>query len=295
MKIKKHSRFRTFILAFSALFFNANVKGFFTGTLFTGASKNVCVPVFNCYSCPGAIGSCPIGALQAVANSRKFNVSFYVVGFLTLVGVSVGRLFCGWACPFGWFQDLIYKIPVKKRPIIGKIGRILSYLKYVILAVFVLFLPFAVTNNLGLGEPLYCKWLCPAGTFQASFPLLLTNPSLREILGWLYSWKVLVLVGIAALSTVTSRPFCRFFCPLGAFYAVFQRFSLYRLTVNPGSCTNCGACDRACKLDLTPQTEPNSPDCIRCLDCVAACPTKALTAGFRFVEKPKSVSCQTEK
>ncbi len=277
----KYANLRTLIQAFSALVFNLNIKGFFTGTLYTGKLKNACVPVLNCYSCPGAIGSCPIGALQAVANSRKFNISFYVVGFLALIGVSVGRLFCGWACPFGWFQDLIYKIPVKKHPIIGKLGRILSYGKYLVLFVFVLILPAAISSSLGLGEPLFCKWICPAGTLEASFPLLLTTPSLRELLGLLYSWKVVVLIGITTLSLFTSRPFCRFLCPLGAFYALFQRFSLFRLSVNKSSCTNCKACQRVCKLDIAPQLTPNHPDCIRCLDCIPVCLTGALTAGFK--------------
>jgi len=280
----KHANHRTIIQIFSALILNMNIKGFFTGTLYTGSLKTVCVPVLNCYSCPGALGSCPIGALQSVANTRKLNVSFYTVGILALIGISVGRLFCGWTCPFGWFQDLIYKIPIKKRPVIGKIGRVLSYGKYLVLLVFVFILPAAVYNTLGLGEPAFCKWICPAGTLEASFPLLLTNPSLRELPGLLYSWKIVVLMAIITLSLFTSRPFCRFLCPLGAFYALFQRFSLLHLTVNKSTCTSCKKCQNICKLDIQPQINPNHPDCIRCLDCIQVCPTGALTVGFK--QKP---------
>ena len=92
--------------AFTALS-NGYLRGFAKGEIFTGDSKIVCVPGLNCYSCPGALGSCPIGALQAVLGSRKFQISFYVLGFLMMVGAICGRFVCGWLCPFGLVQDLL--------------------------------------------------------------------------------------------------------------------------------------------------------------------------------------------
>jgi len=279
-KKKPESPFRMIVQGASTLLANLNLKGFATGSIWTGKSKSVCVPVLNCYSCPGAVGSCPIGALQAVATDRKFNVSFYLIGFLMLIGMGVGRLFCGWACPFGWFQDLLHRIPVKKHPISGRIGRILGYGKYVMLFVFVLLLPFVLANEFGIGSPWFCKLVCPAGTLQAGLPLAAMNAPLRENLGLLFDWKLFLLGLTVTASLFTLRPFCRFVCPLGAFYALFQRFSLYRMEVSQSACTRCGACQRACGLDLKPQDDPNHPDCIRCLVCVKACPTGALTAGF---------------
>lgn len=277
---RQHQARRTLVQALAALAANANLPGFLKGRIWTGTSKGACVPVLNCYSCPGAVGSCPIGALQAVATDRRFNLSFYVVGFLALIGLSVGRLFCGWACPFGWFQDLLHRIPVRKRTLPVKAARILGYGKYVMLAVMVLLLPFAIADRFGVGVPWFCKLVCPAGTLQAGLPLLAANEPLRAAAGWLFGWKGFLLAGTITASLFMLRPFCRFACPLGAFYALFQRLSLYRMQVDVSACTRCGACERACGLDLHPQDDPNHPDCIRCGVCVQACPTRALTAGF---------------
>jgi hypothetical protein len=93
-----------------AIVTNINLKGFFTGEIYTGTTKNICVPGLNCYSCPGAIGSCPIGSLQAVLGHFKYKFSFYIFGFLMLVGTIWGRFVCGYLCPFGLIQELIYKI-----------------------------------------------------------------------------------------------------------------------------------------------------------------------------------------
>ena len=145
------------IQALSALLTNAHLAGFFTGKLYKGALKGTCVPGLNCYSCPGAVGSCPIGALQAVIGSSKFQFSYYVVGILIFFAVLFGRVVCGFLCPFGWFQELLYKIPTKKFS--TKKLRFLTSLKYIILALFVIVLPMTVVNEVGMGDPWFCKWL----------------------------------------------------------------------------------------------------------------------------------------
>ena len=67
-------------VSFTALT-NGYVNGFLEGTIYRGESKKLCVPGLNCYSCPGALGACPIGSLQEVLSSREYKFSFYVVGF----------------------------------------------------------------------------------------------------------------------------------------------------------------------------------------------------------------------
>lgn len=258
---------------------NSYLKGFAEGRIYKGNLKSVCVPGFNCYSCPGAIGSCPIGALQSVIGDIKYKFSFYVVGFLLLMGAILGRFICGWLCPFGLFQELLYKMPSPKIRVNKGIQK-LKYLKYLILIVFVILLPMLWVNDVGMGSPTFCKYICPAGTLEGGIPLVLLNESLKSAIGFLYGWKIIILVITIIFSILMFRPFCRFICPLGAIYALFNPISKYRLEVDANSCTSCQACYRKCKLDIETYKNPNSPECIRCGECIPACPSKSIKVKF---------------
>ena len=173
-KKKTHilARFRGWIQACATLLTNIHLPNFKKGTLYQGSGKYVCVPGLNCYSCPGAAGACPIGSFQAVVGSSKFKFSYYITGILILIGVLLGRFICGFLCPFGWFQELLHKIPSPK--ISTRKLKPLRYLKYGVLLVMVILLPMLVTNQLGMGDPFFCKYLCPQGVLEGAIPLSLT-------------------------------------------------------------------------------------------------------------------------
>ena len=224
--------------AFTALS-NGYLVGFLEGKIYTGPTKALCLPGLNCYSCPGALGSCPIGSLQAVLGSRQFSVSFYILGFLMAVGALWGRFVCGWLCPFGLVQDLLYKIPFprKLRQLPGESA--LKMIKYGILAVFVILLPLLAVDVTGLGDPWFCKYICPSGTLMAGLPLLASNTLLRSAIGWLFAWKLTILAILLLLALMISRPFCRYFCPLGVLYGLMNKVSLYRLELDESLCIRC--------------------------------------------------------
>ena len=278
-KLKQHAR--TLVqLAFAALT-NGYAAGFAQGKIYRGPGKLVCVPGLNCYSCPGAVGSCPLGSLQAVLTGRTHKFPFYVLGFLLLFGALFGRLVCGWLCPFGLVQDLLHKIPfVKKlRRLPGE--RALRYLKYAVLIGFVIVLPLVVLDIVGQGQPWFCKYICPSGTLFAGIPLIASNPPLRAALGWLFTWKAAILLALVLLSIVLWRPFCRYLCPLGAIYGLFNPVAVYRFRIDEDRCTDCGACKAACKLDIDVRRTPNSAECVRCGACRRACPHGAIRTGGR--------------
>ena len=293
----KYTRFqerkKNIIQALATLATNANLKGFFEGKIYTGNTKVACVPGLNCYSCPGAVGSCPIGSLQAVIGSKKFSISYYVFGIMILIGALLGRLVCGLLCPFGFVQDLLYKIPTPKFKIPEKIDRPLRALKYIILLVFVILLPMFLTNQFGLGAPYFCKLICPAGTLGGALPLLATNEGLRATIGFLFFWKLSILIVIVALSIFTYRPFCKYICPLGAFYSFFNKIGFYKMEFVSDKCVNCGLCEKSCKMDINVRANPNSLECIRCGACTAACRHDALVmtyAGFGKKKEDKAVA-----
>lgn len=278
---KRPGKVRLLIQCAFAALSNGHLIGFATGKIYTGPLKVLCAPGMNCYSCPGALCSCPIGALQAVLSSKQYHIALYVLGLLTVMGTFFGRLICGFLCPFGLIQDLLHKIPFSKkvRKLPGE--RYWRCLRFVLLGLFVILLPMTVHNLFGIGDPWFCKYICPVGTLEAGVPLVLMNPDLQGAIGGLYFWKIAIAVIILVGSVVIYRPFCRYLCPLGAIYGLFNRFAIYRYCIDTSKCVECGACQKACQLDIPVWQKPNSIDCIRCGECRSACPTGAIGTMYK--------------
>jgi ferredoxin len=308
-KKKKKVSTRRLVQLFWAAASNSYVTGFAAGKLYQGNLKMVCAPGLNCYSCPGAVMACPIGSLQAVLGSKAFVLSTYVFGLLMLFGTVLGRMVCGFLCPFGLIQEQVYRIPFFKKVKSFKNDGWARRLKYVALILLVITLPIMLSRGQD-ADPYFCKYVCPAGSLEAGIPhvlydrlsagkqvaapldsagglslsnALLTPATLsmgRLKVGFLYWWKISILVLTILLSLVTYRPFCKYLCPLGAFYGAFNPLSFYRLKYHENACINCSRCEKACGMGLNPVTQTNHAECVRCGDCVAVCPTGAITMGF---------------
>ncbi len=289
---KQLSRFRGWIQAAATLLTNIHLPNFIKGGIYQGKGKAVCVPGLNCYSCPGAAGACPIGSFQAVVGSSKFRFSYYITGFLILLGVLLGRFICGFLCPFGWLQELLHKIPGKK--LSTKKLKPLTYLKYAILLLAVVLLPAIVVNDLGMGDPFFCKYICPQGVLEGAIPLAAVNEGIRSALGPLFNRKLIILIVVVVLSVLFYRPFCKWICPLGAFYALMNKVSLLGIKVDEHKCVSCGKCARVCKMDVDVTKSPNHTECIRCGKCITACPTDAIKFNYGF-EMPKKITDGIEK
>jgi ferredoxin-type protein NapH len=205
--------------------------------------------------------ACPLGVL--VNFSRLQIVPFITLGILGLVGTLGGRFVCGWVCPFGLLQDLLHKIPGRKLRLPAK----LSYVKYAVLVIFVLAVP-----HLWPTRPLtFCDG-CPSGVLESTIP-------------WAFAahWKVTpgmfsgftprfmirggITLFVILFSILASRGFCRVFCPLGAIFALFNRFSLFRFNLAHKECNSCTACAKVCPVEIDPVKEMNSAECIRCYEC----------------------------
>ena len=273
-----------------ALLFNANLKGFSSGNIYQGNSKQVCVPGINCYSCPGAVGACPLGSLQG-SFSADHSTIYYVGGILLLYSILFGRMICGWLCPFGLIQELLHKIPTPKLKK-GPVTRLLSYLKYVILVVFVFIIPICYALK-DTPMPAFCKYICPAGTIEGGLTLLSNkvNASYFSMLGPIFTWKFLLMVSCVVACVFAFRFFCRFLCPLGALYGLFNKLSIFGVKLEKSKCVDCGLCVSHCKMDIHHVADQ---ECISCGECISVCPTQAITwKGPKILLKANDIHTET--
>ncbi len=260
---------------------NSYILGFVQGRIYQGKLKSLCIPGLNCYSCPGALGSCPVGSLQASLGKNGTNALIYVLGFLFFFGGILGRYVCGWLCPFGLIQELLHKIPFPKK--IGSFtgDKILRKLKYVILLLFVILLPLVTADAFGITDPWFCKYICPAGTLEGGVPLAAVNSAIRASVAFLYTYKVTLLIITALASLIIFRPFCKYICPLGAIYSFFNKISFAKINLDEEKCVSCGGCAKACPMNIDPVKNINGAECIRCRKCISCCPTDALSDPFK--------------
>ena len=266
---------RKLIQLYSALLYNAHLRGFIDGEIYQGKAKAVCVPGFNCYSCPGAAGACPLGSIQNALAYSGHRAGWYVLGIIMIFGLSLGRTICGWLCPLGLIQELLHKIPTPKIKK-SRVTRALSYLKYVILAVFVVAVPMWYGVRHDLAVPGFCKYICPAGTFEGAIGLLSNpkNASYFAMLKILFTRKFVIMIIIGTACIFCYRSFCRFICPLGAIYGLFNKLALISVKVDENRCNGCGACVRSCKMDVR---HIGDHECINCAKCMGACNQNALS------------------
>jgi thiol-disulfide isomerase/thioredoxin len=136
--------------------------------------------------------------------------------------------------------------------------------------------------------PAFCKFICPAGTLEGGLILLANaaNNSYLSLLGGLFTWKVLLTVSIVLGCLFVFRLFCRFICPLGAVYGLFNKLSFFGIKVDTHKCIDCDRCAAKCLLDVK---RPGDMECISCGECIDVCPTQAiLWKGPKLTKKPQT-------
>jgi ferredoxin-type protein NapH len=291
---------RKYIQVIFSLITNGYLLFPWTRNIYKGPLKAFCSPGLNCYSCPAATMSCPIGAIQQLLLGARFSIETgsyylgsYVLGTMGILASATGRLTCGWLCPFGFLQEMLYKIPSGRK---FQLAQPLRYIKYFMLVFFVFLFPLILTDQWGIGNPWFCKFVCPAGTIEAGIPMLILQPDLRTTLGYLFYNKLFWMFLFLIWSIFSSRPFCKSTCPLGCFYGIFNKISLFQLHLNKENCTDCGACLQVCPMGIQFNKSVNSAECILCMRCMTeACKFEAISiqcAGLPITLPPKKARAQ---
>jgi polyferredoxin len=229
--------------------------------------KWLCNPVLSCHSCALAWFACPVGVFIHYAGWHAF--PFLAVGTVLLLGVLLGRLLCGWVCPFGFLQDLLHKIPSPK----FRLPHWTSYGKYAVLAVMVVALPFLLGADTWYS---FCR-ICPASALQVTIPGIIGEGLPRQ---WLpTAVRLGVLAGVLVLAVMSSRSFCKAFCPIGAFLAPLNWLGLWAVRIPVENCLTCGKCDRVCPVHGEPsvcagagEAVSRQGECVLCYQCQDVCP-----------------------
>jgi len=276
--------------------------------IYQGKLKAVVAPLLNCYACPSAAVSCPVGSAQHFFALKT--IPYFVIGVVGAVGLFLGRATCGWLCPFGFLQDLefklgrIIKLPHIKLPGWIGYGKFLFLIALVILAPILTVRPMFddetgevftyIDTETGKVEKLFepglttfCK-ICPQGALQGGIPQVLLHPELRAIVGKPFTAKMVILGVCLIAFLMMKRPFCRAVCPLGAFLGLFNYVSLLRFEVDIGKCTNCRLCEYNCPVEHNIYKSPNSHNCIRCGECFSACKFGAIKVSNIFIGSKKT-------
>lgn len=230
-------------------------------------AKWLCNPVLSCHSCALAWFACPIGVLLHYPGAYQL-FPYAALGTVLLVGVLIGRLLCGWVCPFGLLQDLLYRIPSPK----FVLPDWTAHIKYVVLALMVFLLPWFFGVDTWFS---FCR-VCPAAAIQVTLPAIVQQG--MAAISWGTVLRLSILVGVLGLAVLSSRSFCKVICPIGALLAPLNLISFWRVKPPRTACITCLKCTASCPTDVRPmerlpkQIPANRAlDCIVCHDCQAAC------------------------
>ncbi len=259
-------------------FFSANL-GLKLGGVFPGVTTGFCYPFFYCHACPTASAACPLRSIEIGVYRSNWNwkLILYPVLIIGFVGVISGRAVCGWACPIGLFQRVTGKVAKKikkKYPIAQKIGqlRIEPFFRYI---KYIAFIGLVVATPILIG--FMFTDVCPIGYLVGTIPISILNPGEFTPNEFFYI-AIVVFVLFIILVFLIERGWCRYFCPIGAMLAPFNKISLYKVTVNKDECIHCNICaNEACPMGIDVPNMDRDPECILCGKCIEACPKKIIS------------------
>jgi polyferredoxin len=227
------------------------------------------------------------------------------IGLTILISVIFGRAACGWLCPFGFIQDILRALPVRKVKVSHPTNRSLAEVKYYVLLFTISIVSLLALAKIydvkdllkalrGFGETPYTT-ISPSSTLFGLIPAMIVERKFLELGEQV--WEIFTLnrlfwlrMGILAFAVIIAiyvpRAWCRWFCPIGALQAIFSKYSFLGIGRNLAKCLGekCRLCEKTCPMAIKILEEPwqkiRDRECINCLLCKAACPENAIKIVF---------------
>ena len=238
-----------------------------------GLKTGFCYPFFYCHSCPSASAACPIRALEIGVSKADWNWKFFFFPIVIIgsVGAIFGRAVCAWACPIGTLQRAtggVARKLKKKYKILEKIGqhrieksfRYIKYFNVIGLAILIpIFINFMFTD------------ICPVGFLVGTIPISILNPG-EYVPNQFFYAALIIFILFIILIFVVERGWCKYFCPVGAMLAPFNKISIYHVSVDKKNCKQCGICEYNCPMGIDVPNMNRDTECILCGKCVEVCP-----------------------
>jgi len=257
------------LLSQTILFFTANLGA-------VGIKTGFCYPFFYCHACPTASAACPLRSLEVSVNKGNLTWRFLLFPLLIIgvIGTLSGRAVCGWACPIGFLQRGTGRVArkLKKYPLYQKLGRLriehyLRYIKYTLLIGLVfltsLFIGFVFTD------------ICPIGFLTGTIPIVILNPG-KFVPNYFFPIALVIFILFIVLIFLIERGWCRYFCPIGALLAPFNKISCVHISVEAKECKRCNVCNTVCPMGIDIPSMHRDPECILCGKCIEACPKSTI-------------------
>jgi len=212
----------------------------------------------------------------ALTVTAMFMPSSAIRAFIVLTTVLGGVFYCGWACSFGFIQDMGAKIGkklgIKNRKIPKSIHKVAVYVRYI----------------------LAIAMVAIASDFIMSLMALEARGAFLGLIGGrVPTTAALLSIGFFfILSIKYDRVYCRYICPQGGLYGVMSLVRPFTIKRNDDVCVNCGKCDRACpiQINVSKMDKLRSPQCVNCFECMSTCPVDgAMEYGIVFAKSSKEI------
>ena len=208
--------------------------------------------------------------MEAIVKVFKSMVGLYpdptvkviALAFFIILAIVGNKIICGWACPFGSLQELIFSLPILRKIKKIKVSFFLTNsIRAVIFVTMLLFLFGIIGGRKGF---VIYHFVNPFNLFDLDF----------ESLG-----IILTIIIALLLSLFVYRPFCQLICPFGFVSWIAERFSIFRVRIDKNICINCGACEKVCPTESAKGIVAGNKmpaDCFSCGRCLTSCPVDAI-------------------